>query len=285
MKAFLAERDGTHMMMVDVDLSFESDAFLRTFTVLQATQADIVYGNYSLGNGSNSIFGPPENAAQESAIRVNLKPNCVYEDIATGGTGWLMATREVLERMQAECPGPWHWFARDPTSDGKDLRGEDISFGLRAWNLKPRPKIIGITTVLLRHLKNMGMYANFMGEQAAKVGGASGMTIPNPYESDPKRYYVFGNSVVDKDSLEPTQREAIEAQQAKEKADAGSDGTSPEGASREEGPKQEADGSLRLRDAEEDGLEAEPGKGPDSNGGKEGLSALGGADGSGPVQG
>lgn len=281
--------DCTHMMMVDVDLSFESDAFLKTFTVLQATQADIVYGNYSLGNGANSIFGPPENAAKEAAVRVALKPNCVYEDIATGGTGWLMASREVLQRMQQECPGPWHWFARDPTADGKDLRGEDISFGLRAWGMKPRPRIVGITTVLLRHLKYQGMFPNFMSEAAAQQGSSSGVCIPNPFESDPKRYYIFGNSVVDKDGLTKEQRAAIEEQQAKdleEAANAGRARAGVESSRSQEGPEQEAHGGLRVWNAEEDRLEAEKRAGLEPPGEEGELSdGLRGADSSGATQG
>ena len=134
-KHFLSS-EGTHMLMLDVDLSFEADAFIKTFTILEQYQADVLYGNYPLGNSGNSLFGPPENKQQESAVMVNLKPNHVYEGICTGGTGWLMARRSLLERMQKECPGPWHWFNRDLTSDGKDLRGEDITFGLRMYNRK-----------------------------------------------------------------------------------------------------------------------------------------------------
>lgn len=252
-KQFLEQKDATHMMMVDVDLSFNSDAFLRTFSVLQASQADILYGNYSLGNGANSIFGPPDNKANEAAVRVNLKPNMVYLDIATGGTGWLMATREVLERMRNECPGPWHWFARDPTADGKDLRGEDITFGLRAWGMNPKPKIVGYTGLLLRHLKNQGFYASFM-SQAAANEGSQGICIPNPYESNPEKFYLFNNSAVDKSTLTPEQLAQLE------KYDAERTGRETTEAGAETRPWEEANGSVRVRDAKENGVEAQPGK-------------------------
>lgn len=216
-KRFLAEADATHMMMVDVDISFETDAFLKTFTIMSAVHADLLYGNYSLGNGANSIFGPPENAAKEAAVRVNLEANKLYTDIATGGTGWLMVTKELLQRMDRECEGPWKWFARDPTADGKDRRGEDISFGLRAWGLNPRPNIVGTTAILLRHLKNQGFYPEHMMRTAANSQG-SGICIPNPFEVDKERYVALGNAVIDLSQLVPDQKEKVLAEVAAYKA-------------------------------------------------------------------
>ena len=215
-KAFLSQPDATHMLMVDVDISFEPDAILKTFTVMQALQLDAVYGNYCLGNGANSIFGPPENAAQEAGVKVNLEPNKVYNDIATGGTGWLLVTRQLMERMQKECPGPWHWFARDLTTDGSDLRGEDITFGLRMYGMNPRPKVAGITTVLLRHQKNQGYFPQFMAEEAGKAM-MPGVCIPNPFETDP-RYITIGNAVVDKKPLTPEQIRHVESEKVKYEA-------------------------------------------------------------------
>jgi len=205
---FLATPETTHLMMIDVDISFDSDAIIKTFTIMQSYHADLIYGNYALGNGANSVFGPPDNQKQEAAVRVKLEPNKVYTDIATGGTGWLMVSRELLERMQKECPGPWHWFARDLTADGKGMRGEDITFGLRVNALNPKPTIIATTAVLLRHLKNQGYFPDFMGQVAASQQVA-GVTVPNPYETDPAKYAIIGNSVVDLGSVTPEQREAV----------------------------------------------------------------------------
>lgn len=206
-KTFL-QTEGTHMMMIDVDISFEADAFLKTFTLLEQYNADVLYGNYALGNSGNSIFGPPENAAQESAVMVGLKPDHVYDGVATGGTGWVMMRRGILERMQKECPGPWHWFARDPTTDGTDLRGEDISFGLRLYHMTPRPKVMGTTAILLRHLKNQPFIPDFMGKKAAEAK-VPALCFPNPYENDP-RYLVTGYTVVDKAAMSPEQLAQLE---------------------------------------------------------------------------
>jgi hypothetical protein len=252
----------SHMMMLDVDMSFDSDAILKTFTIMNAYQADLIYGNYALGSGANSLFGPPENKAKEAAVRVKLEPNKVYADVATGGTGWLMATRQLLERMQKECPGPWHWFARDLTNDKSDFRGEDVSFGLRAWGLDPKPKIVGTTAILLKHLKYQGLYPDFMGPVVANQKEV-GICLPNPYETDKENYAIIGSSVVELKSLTPEQRQEVLAEAERH---ARSTGTEPESPGQEEETRQEASGSLRVRDSQEDGLETGEGKGPDGHG-------------------
>lgn len=220
-KAFLSipPHEATHLMMVDVDISFSADAFIRTFQILDTHAADVVYANYALGNCANSIFGPAENKAKEAAVLANLRPGMLYGDIGTGGTGWLMATRKVLERMQAECPGPWHWFARDPTADGSDLRGEDVSFGLRLWEMNPRPKVIATTHLLLRHYKTHPVVPDFMAPMAA-AEKVPAFAMPNPYEHDPANYLVRGNLVLHKKYMKPEDIVQLEAEIAKEKEDA-----------------------------------------------------------------
>ena len=203
------QSDGTHMLMMDVDMSFEADAFIKTFTIMEQYGADVLYGNYCLGNSSNSLFGSPENLSQETAVLVGLEANHVYDSVVAGGTGWLMARRSLLERMEKECPGPWHWFNRDVTSDGKDLRGEDISFGLRTYFMKPRPKVLGTTAVLLRHLKVQPFITTQMQGEAARAGVAA-LAFPNPYESNPERYLIKGHMVIDKQSLSPEQLAQME---------------------------------------------------------------------------
>lgn len=269
-RAFLTQTDGTHLMMMDVDLSFEPDAVLKTFSIMQSLSLDAVYGNYSLGNGANSIFGPPENASQEASVRVNLEPNKVYTDITTGGTGWLLMTRELLQRMEKECDGPWHWFARDVTTDGKDRRGEDITFGLRMYRMQPRPKVAGITTVLLGHEKTQKYFPNFMSGVAA-AASMPGVCIPNPYENDPK-YAIIGTSVVDMSTLSAEQKEVVLAEQQKyfewrKAQNAGSTGERAKVEGQEEGPQGEEGRGVHLRDPQEDRMETEAGR-PDGNEGE-----------------
>lgn len=261
-RQFLEKTDGTHLMMMDVDLSFEPDAVLKTFSIMQACQLDAVYGNYSLGNGANSVFGAPENASQEASVRVNLEPNKVYTDIVTGGTGWLLMTRELLARMEKECEGPWHWFARDVTTDGKDRRGEDITFGLRMYRMNPRPKVAGITTVLLGHEKTQKYFPNFMSSVAAATG-SPGVCIPNPYENDPAKYVIIGTSVVDLSTLTPEQKEKVmeESKKYQEWKNAREAGKGSEAPSPEEGLKGEEGIRIRVRDPQENGVEAKAGDG------------------------
>lgn len=229
--------DGTHLLMIDVDIAFEPHYPLLTLQILQGQQADAVYGNYALGNSGNSIFGAPDNAAQEAAVLVNLQHNHIYRDVATGGTGWIMMTRTLLERMQKECPGPWHWFARDPTADGSDLRGEDISFGLRVWGLNPRPQVVGTTAMVLRHLKLQPFIPAFQ-QNAASALGLSALCFPNPYENNPE-FLVSGNRVLKKSQLPPEQlalleKEMEDAKREREAAQVHGGGASPKAEGQED---------------------------------------------------
>lgn len=210
------QSDGTHLLMVDVDISFEADAFLKTFAILEANGADVLYGNYALGNSGNSIFAPPENIHKEAAVLVGLEHGRVYDRVATGGTGWVMIRRSLLERMQRECPGPWHWFPRLLTHDGSDFRGEDISFGLRVWEMKPRPKILATTSLLLRHIKNQPFIPAFQ-QAAAAEAKLNALCFPNPYESDKDKYLIVNNMVIEKDKITPQQLAEIEERLREEK--------------------------------------------------------------------
>lgn len=217
----LPPQDATHLLMLDVDISFPPDAVIRTLQIFENLGLDVLFGNYVLGNSGNSIFGAPENASREAAVLVGLQPNTTYMDVWTGGTGWVMMKRSLLERMQKESPGPWHWFPRDPTADGTDLRGEDISFGLRLYNLDPKPKVAGTTAIVLRHLKMQPFVPEFMGATAVREG-VSALAFPNPYEHDPSKYIVNGHHVVDVSKLTKEQADQVRAEIAakKEKKDA-----------------------------------------------------------------
>jgi hypothetical protein len=199
--------EATHLMMIDVDLSFSADAFNKTYQIMEALNLDVLFGNYVLGNSGNSIFGAPENVSKEAAVLVKLKPNVTYTDVWTGGTGWLMMRRTLLERMKAECEGPWYWFPRDLTADGTDRRGEDISFGLRLYNMNPKPKVAGTTAVLLRHMKLQPFIPDFMGPLASAEQVAA-LAFPNPYENDPK-FIINGNNVIEVSKLTPEQLAAL----------------------------------------------------------------------------
>lgn len=214
-RAFLGS-DGSHLLMLDVDISFEPHYPMQTLEILRAFNADVCYGNYALGNAANSIFGSPDLVSGEAAVLVKLEPDHVYTDVAAGGTGWVLFTREILERMQKELPGPWHWFPRIPTADGLDLRGEDISCGLRLWGMDPRPKVIATTHLVLKHLKTQAFVPEFQAEQAKSLG-MSALSFPNPYENDPNML-VHANRVYVRANLTPEQEEAIRKEEENAKA-------------------------------------------------------------------
>lgn len=208
----LPPQDATHLMMLDVDMSFGPDAVLKTLQILEGLQLDVLFGNYVLGNASNSVFGSPENLSKEASVLVKLQPNTTYMDVWTGGTGWVMMRRALLERMQKECEGPWHWFPRDVTADGLDRRGEDISFGLRLFGLDPKPKVAGTTAVLLRHLKQHAFIPDFMTGLAA-AEGQNALAFPNPYESQPDKYLIQGHHVLELSKLSPEQLAELKAKE------------------------------------------------------------------------
>lgn len=216
----LPAHEATHLMMIDVDISFGPDAFLKTLQILEGLQLEVLFGNYVLGNAGNSIFGSPENLSKEAAVLVKLKPNTTYVDVWTGGTGWLLMKRELLVRMQAECEGPWHWFPRDVTADGLDRRGEDISFGLRLFGMNPKPKVAGTTAVLLRHIKQQPFIPDFM-IPLAQAEGLHALSFPNPYEADPEKYIIDGHHVLETSKLSEEQKAellaSIAAREEKEK--------------------------------------------------------------------
>lgn len=150
---FLEGSDAEYLLMIDADIEFERDAVSKTMWVAQNFDADVVWGNYSLGTFANSIFAK-DDSSDFAVERPDIVPNMVYHDVYAGGTGWCLMNRRILLRMQQECPGPWHWFDRDIVKDpnGKDCKfGEDMSFGRRVWNLKG--KQIGYTGNVLIHHK------------------------------------------------------------------------------------------------------------------------------------
>jgi hypothetical protein len=172
---FLSMKPGPeYLMMVDGDIEFEKDAISKTMWIAQHYDADVVWGNYSLGSFSNSLFAKDETT--ELAIGLeNLNPDKVYEGIYGGGTGWCLMNRRLLTEMKEQFPGPWYWFDRDVVkgAEGEDIKlGEDLSFGRRAW--KMNAKQVGYTGVFLIHHKMHPTAPQFMQGIAAQAG--MGMT-------------------------------------------------------------------------------------------------------------
>lgn len=169
-ETFLGLPPVEYLLMVDADIEFEKDAISKTMWVAQNFDADVVWGNYSLGTFSNSIFSK-DDKTDLSIPMSELKPNMIYHGVYNGGTGWCLMNRRILLKMQKECPGPWHWFDRDVTKDaeGKEIKlGEDFTFGKRVWYLGG--KQLGYTGVMLIHHKNHATAPEFMQEVLADGG-------------------------------------------------------------------------------------------------------------------
>lgn len=174
---------GDYLLMVDADEEFPPDSLYRTLAAYQMSGADILFGNYALGDFSPSFFKLTDGVQVPQKIsNDSLKPCMVYE-IDAGATGWLFASRDAFIKIADAFPDdPWKWFnhdlcSTDGTEDAKDhllnsaleLRlGEDISFCQRARSVGL--KIVGYTGILIVHNKNQPMLCDFMREYAEEAG-------------------------------------------------------------------------------------------------------------------
>lgn len=162
-QAFLAMPFCDYLLMVDGDMEFEKDAISKTMWVAQHRQAEVVWGNYSLGNFNNSIFSKDPGSDMAVAEQA-LAPGKIYEDgVYGGGTGWCLMSRVLLEDMKERFAGPWHWFDRDTLIDEKGnpvKYGEDLTFGRRVWQMGR--KQVGYTGINLIHHKMHATVPMFM---------------------------------------------------------------------------------------------------------------------------
>lgn len=167
-QTFLALPYVDYLLMVDADLEFEKDAISKTMWIAQHTGADVVWGNYALGNFTNSMFRKdPDSDLAISATAEEVQPDRVYEGIYAGGTGWCLMKRDLLEAMKDEYPAPWHWFDRDTVvgqNNEKVKLGEDLTFGKRVFHMKGR-KQVGYTGLNLIHHKMHATVPIFMASE------------------------------------------------------------------------------------------------------------------------
>jgi hypothetical protein len=166
-----------YLLMIDADLEFNADALNRTMSIQQMTDAPILYGNYCLGDGRNSIFLNVD----EHGLPVHgdeLIPKTIYQ-VAVGATGWVLFTREALESFLAPFShDPWPWFGHDlakaPNLKGlknidDQLRlGEDVTFCKRARSLGI--PMFGYTGLMLLHHKASPILNDFMIPYAKELG-------------------------------------------------------------------------------------------------------------------
>jgi hypothetical protein len=152
-----------YLLMVDADIEFPSDAIGKSLFILRYFGQDVFYGNYSLGDGRNSIFTKTPDCGLFRMVPV--VGDQTYLGIAGGGTGWLLSTRALLEKMKEKFPKPFIWFARDLVKDDKGettALGEDLTFGKRAGECGA--KQMGSSQIALLHYKERAIIPNAMVE-------------------------------------------------------------------------------------------------------------------------
>ena len=170
------------LFMVDGDIQFPEDALSKTYSAMKHTGAEIMFGCYALGDFRPSIFANPAPGQQLPTVAEDLKPNQVYE-IYAGSTGWLLATREALLKIEeANASRHWPWFDHDIEYAGETFNlgdlgkkdnftlriGEDFSFSKRARDAGI--KLWGTTGPLLIHDKYQPLLPHFQEEQARAAG-------------------------------------------------------------------------------------------------------------------
>ena len=150
-----------YLLMVDADIEFPSDAVGKSLFMMRYFGQDTLYGNYALGDGRNSIFTKTPDCGLFRMVPV--EGDQTYLGIAGGGTGWLLMTRELLEKMRAKYPKPFVWFGRDIVTDDKGeltALGEDLTFGKRAGECGA--KQMGTSQIALLHYKERAIIPKAM---------------------------------------------------------------------------------------------------------------------------
>ena len=146
---FLREAKAPWLWIVDSDMTFPRDAIRQSIAVAHATDAEIVCGNYVNGLGYSNL-------CDLECVQVkDLKPNTSYE-IGYGGTGCMLVSRALLERVQAKYEGdsPQEFFGYGYRHDNQgrlEVIGEDYLFCMRARTTGA--KIVCWTGLELGHIK------------------------------------------------------------------------------------------------------------------------------------
>lgn len=171
-----------YLLMLDGDIEFLADSVDKTINIAEHHNADVVWGNYALGDGRNSIFTTDVVQGTEFALGLEkLNVNYVYRPVYAGGTGWVLMKGDLLQKMRVECEGPWYWFARDVITDheGKVAKmGEDLTFGKRAHSLGAVQ--IGYTGLFLQHWKMIPLVPDYLKDMAPQMGFATMYKPPLP---------------------------------------------------------------------------------------------------------
>ncbi len=137
-RSFLDHHDAEWLFMVDADMGFDRDIVDRLVEAADPVERPILgalcFGVWE-GAGQHELFPTiyfwTENP-RGVARAVEYPDNTIVQCGATGAACTLIH-RTVLEKMRAEFPDPWNWYA-EQIFDGKPM-SEDITFCLRAGSL------------------------------------------------------------------------------------------------------------------------------------------------------
>lgn len=153
MHEFLTSKEAWDwLLFLDTDIRFPPFTAAVLTKVAIETGADICAAPYMLTNGCSTFGVERENGGYHTQGR--FKYDRAYE-IAAAGTGCMLISRKLMERMKEVYAGrsPWEFCGYDRIEmDGKfDYESDDYSLCHRAKDIGA--KIVGYTGIVLSHLK------------------------------------------------------------------------------------------------------------------------------------
>jgi hypothetical protein len=144
------EGDGTHLMWIDTDMTFEMDAVAQLLGTMKKTGADMVGGLGFIWNREPKVMTPCAyklSPDKKWDVLWDYEEGAVIEVDATGA-GFVLIKREVFEAM---THGTWHQTWLDHPDTGGAM-GHDLAFFYRAKQLGF--KLIYDTNVKTGHIKD-----------------------------------------------------------------------------------------------------------------------------------
>ena len=129
---FLTETDDEWLWIVDSDMTFEPHALAQLIEHADPVERPIV-GGLCFGRRGGNVFPTLFTFGEDQILLVAEYPDNTMLKVGATGAAFLLVHRSVLEKMEANYPMPWPWFAQEIV-DGRP-RGEDITFCARAGEL------------------------------------------------------------------------------------------------------------------------------------------------------
>lgn len=129
--------DSEWLWIVDSDMAFQENTLDLLVEAANPQWAPIVgalcFGQKSV-DGTLVFYPTLYQVDDDGAYRVDDYPADQMFQVSATGTACLLIHRSVLEKMQANYPEPFPWFAEEINEWG-GLNSEDVTFCLRAGEL------------------------------------------------------------------------------------------------------------------------------------------------------